>query len=63
MSRPRVCYNCTERSQTCHSTCEKYAGEVAAREKEKEAARKKQILPIKKLTNVRKYQSRFNNFI
>lgn len=59
MSRPTVCHNCTKRSQTCHSTCKEYADEVAAREKEKEAARKGYILPLKNLKNLTQYQSRF----
>lgn len=58
MSRPRVCRNCPKRTMTCHSTCEAYAGEVAERANEKEAARKEQILPLKRLNSVRKYQNK-----
>lgn len=37
MSRKRVCYGCTERTATCHQTCERYLAEKA------EDARMKEI--------------------
>lgn len=62
MSRPKVCYKCTERSQNCHSTCPNYANEVAKREKEKEAARKGYILPMRSLKKLIKYQRRYKKY-
>lgn len=36
MARKRVCYGCTERTPTCHSTCERYLAEKAEDERIKE---------------------------
>lgn len=53
MSRPKVCHHCTKRTRTCHSTCPDYAGEVAGRKKEREAAQKETIMPLTRLKSVR----------
>lgn len=43
----KCCYGCTERTVTCHSTCEKYLGEVAENKAKKDVIRK-----AKEQTNV-----------
>jgi hypothetical protein len=52
MSKPKVCYKCPDRHRYCHSTCKKRAEEVAGREKEREAARNENILPLSRLKNL-----------
>ena len=55
----KLCHNCPDRRQGCHSVCEDYLAYRAKKDKENEERRKEQLITDVKITSTIKTKSRW----
>ena len=55
----KLCHNCPDRRQGCHSVCEDYLAYRAKKDKENEARRKEQLITDVKITSTINTKSRW----
>ena len=55
----KLCHNCPDRRQGCHSVCEDYLAYRAKKDKENEERRKEQLITDVKITSTIKTKTRW----